>query len=69
MHALMKETYRSPFPKLNVKERNEPVASEIVYCDTSAIDDGSKCAHALTGIKTLVSDVHVMKSNNFFSMF
>ena len=24
--ALMKKTYRSPFPSLNVKRRNEPVA-------------------------------------------
>ena len=42
--TITKKTYRSFFPALDIKRRNEPVATYTFYCDTSAIDDGSKCA-------------------------
>ena len=54
--------YCSPFPALNIKRRNEPVATDAVYCDTSAINDGSKCAQTFVGTETLVSDDYGMKS-------
>ena len=61
--TLMKKTYRSPFTALNFKRRNKPVATDTIYCDTSAIDDGSKCAQVFIGTKVLVSDFYGMKSN------
>ena len=61
--AVMKQTYRSPFPALNIKRRSEPVATDTVFADTPAIDDGSKCAQVFAGTKTLVSDVCGMKSD------
>ena len=61
--TLMKSTYRSPFPALNVKRINEPVATGTVYCNASAIYYGSKCAQALVGTKPPVSDFYEMKSD------
>ena len=58
----MKKTYYSHLPDLNVKRRNESVATYNVYCDTFAIDDGSKCSQEFVGTKTLASNVYVMKS-------
>ena len=63
---LMKKTYSSTFRDLNVKRRNELVATETIYCDTYEIDDSSKCAQAFVGTKTLVFDVHVIKSDKKF---
>lgn len=59
----MKNTYYSPFPALNVKRRSEPVATDAVFADTPAIDNGSKCAQVFVGTKTFVSDVYGMKSD------
>ena len=59
--TVIKKTYRSPFPALNIKRTNDPLATDTVYCDTSEIDDGSKCAQIFVGTKTLVSDVYGMK--------
>ena len=64
--AIMKKTYRSPFPALNVKRRSEPVATDTVYADTPAIDNGSTCAQVFVGTKTFVSDVYGMKSDKQF---
>ena len=64
--AAMKQTCRSPFPALNAKRRSEPVATDTVFSDTPAVNDGSKCAQVFAGTKTLVSDVYGMKSDKQF---
>ena len=61
--SVMKKMYHSPFPALNVKRRSEPVAKDTVYCDTSAIDNGSTCAQLFVGTKNLLTDVYGMKSD------
>ena len=58
-----KNTYRYPFQELNVKRRNGPVATHTVYCDTSAIYDGSKCEQVFIDRKTIVSDVYGINSD------
>ena len=58
---MMKKTCNSTFTALNVKLRIEPVATDIVYCDASAMYDGSKCTQVFVDTKTLVSDVYGMK--------
>ena len=63
---LMKNAYRSPLLALNVKRRNEPVATETFYCDTCSIDDGSKCAQAFFGTKTVIYDVYGIKYDKKF---
>ena len=59
--------YKSPAPFYNVPRRNEPVASDTVYSDTPAIDDGSTCAQFYYGLKTEVVDVYGMKTDKQFS--
>ena len=62
----MKNTYRSPFPALNAKRWSELVATDAVFADAPAIDDGSKCAQFFLGTKTFTSDVYGMKSDKQF---
>ena len=64
--SVMKKTYRSPFPGLNVKRRSEPVAICTVYCDTPVVDDGSTCAQLFVETKTFLTDVYGMKSDKQF---
>jgi hypothetical protein len=41
MSNTLKNFFRSPYPALNVHRRNEPVATDTIYSDTPAIDDGA----------------------------
>ena len=41
MATMLKKHCKSPFPALNVSRRNEPVATDTVYSDTPAINNGS----------------------------
>ena len=63
MSSLTKKTHRYLFPAVNVKRRSEAAEIDEVYCDSPAIDDGSKCAQVVAGAKTLASDTHGMKSD------
>ena len=65
MHSNEKELSFS-FPYLNIKRRTEPAATDTVYCDTSAIDDGSKCAQIFVATKILVSGIYEIKSDKQF---
>ena len=60
------DTHRSPFPALNVKRRNEAVATDTIYCDTPAIDDGSTCAQFFTGISTKYCEAYGVKTDGQF---
>jgi hypothetical protein len=62
----MRKHFKSRFPAFNVMRRNEPVATDTVYSDTSAVDDGAKCAQLFVGRDTLVTDIYGMKSGNEF---
>ena len=64
--TVMKKTFRSPFPVMNVKLRSEPVDTDTVYANNPAIGDGSKYAQVFVGTKTLVSDFYGMKSDKQF---
>lgn len=66
MSAILKNHYRSRFPALNVKRRDEPVATYTVYSDTPAIDDGSTAAQIFVGTRTQLTDVYGMKSDKEF---
>ena len=58
--------FKSRFPALNVHRRQEPVATDTVYADTPAIDDGATCAQIFVGRKSLVTDVYGMKTDKEF---
>jgi hypothetical protein len=38
---LLQRHHKAQFPALNVLHRNEPIATDYIYSDTPAIDDGS----------------------------
>ena len=62
----LKRQYQSPNPALNVHRHNEPIATDTVYADTPAIDDGSTCAQLFFGTKTYVTEVYGMKTDHQF---
>ena len=64
--TLLKRTFKSSNPALNVTRRNEPVACDIVYSDVPAIDNGSTAAVIFTGLDTQVTDVYSIKSDKQF---
>ncbi len=66
MSDTLKKAYRSPFPACNIHRRNEPVATDTVYSDTPAIDDGATAAQIFVGTETTVADVYPMKSGKHF---
>ena len=58
--------FKSRFPALNIHRRREPVATDAIYSDTPAIDNGAQVAQIFVGIKTLVTDVYSMKTDSQF---
>ena len=64
LHTEMRKHFRSRFPAFNVVRRNEIVATDTIYSDTPAIDNGAKCAQIFIGRDSLVSDVYSMKKDS-----
>ena len=62
----LKKTFKTPFPACNIHRRNEAVATDTIYSDTPAIDDGSKIAQLYVGRSTLVTDVYGIKTEKQF---
>ena len=62
----IENTYKSPFPALNCRRRNESVATDTVYSDTPAIDNGSTCAQVFVGKQSKFSDVFGMRTDSQF---
>ena len=59
-------TYRSPFPALNVHRRHEAVATDTVYSDVPAVDNGCTAAQLFIGRDSLVTDVYGVKTDKQF---
>jgi len=57
---------KSRFPDLNVHQRNEPVATDTIFLDTPAVDNGSTCAQIFVGTESLVSNSYGIKSDGEF---
>jgi hypothetical protein len=66
LYGSMRKHCKSRFPAFNVSRRNEPVATDTIYSDTPAIDDGSKCTQIFVGRESLVTDIYGMKSDKEF---
>jgi hypothetical protein len=62
----LKQHWRSRFPACNVKRRNEPVATDTVFSDTPAVDNGSIAAQIFVGRNTLVADAYGIKTDREF---
>jgi hypothetical protein len=50
----------------DVHRRDEPVATDIVYSDTPAVDSGATSAQLFVGTETLLTDVYGMKTDKKF---
>ena len=64
--TLLKKTFKSPNPALNVARRNEAVACDIVYSDTPAVNDGSTAAVMFVGLDSQVTDIYGIKTDKQF---
>jgi hypothetical protein len=64
--TILKKHYQSPCPALNVKRRDEGVATDCVFSDTPAIDGGETCAQMFVGVDSLVTDIYGMKTEKQF---
>ena len=62
----LKNHYRSPNPATNIPRRNEGVATDYVYADVPAIDNGSMGAQLFFGKDSLVTDAYGCKSEKHF---
>ena len=65
-NTYLKKHYKSRFPALNVKRRNEAVATDTVFSDVPAICNGSKCAQIFVGRDSLVTDAFGMMTDKEF---
>ena len=65
-HLPFRKHFKSRFPAFNVYRRNEPVATDTIYSDTPAVDNGATSAQVFVGTKTLVTDVYGMKTDKEF---
>ena len=48
----LKKTFRTPFAACNVHRRNEAVATDTVFADVSAIDDGYTASQLFVGCES-----------------
>jgi hypothetical protein len=65
-HAPLRKHFKSRFPALNVHRRNEPVATDTIWSDTPAVDNGAKFAQLFVGRRSLVTDAYPMKTDKEF---
>jgi len=64
--TLLKKVYKSQNPALNVIQRGEPVATDKLYSDTPAIDNGSTHCQIFVGMNPDVVDIYPMKFSKQF---
>ena len=62
----IRNTIKAPFPAMNVIRRNESVATDTIFSDTPAVDDGSTCAQIFVGLNTKFCSAIGMKSDSQF---
>ena len=62
----LKKTFKTPFAACNVHRRNEAVATDTIFSDVPAVDDGSTAAQIFVGRESLVSDVYGVKTDKEF---
>ena len=64
---VLKYHFKSRFPAFNVHRRHEAVATDTVFSNTPAIDNGATCAQIFVGRNSLFADVYGMKSDAEFA--
>ena len=62
----IRNTIKSPVLALNVHRRHESVATDIIFSDTPAIDDGAMCAQLFVKLSSKYCEVIGMKMDGEF---
>ena len=62
----IKKHFKSRNPAFNIPRRSEAVATDTIFSDTPAVDDGSTMAQFFCGRDTLVCDAYGIKSTKQF---
>jgi hypothetical protein len=62
LNTVLRKCFKSPNPVVNVQRCDEPVATDTIQSDVPAIDGGEKYAQLFIGTKSLITDIHGMKS-------
>jgi hypothetical protein len=62
LNTVLCKCFKSPNPAVNVRRCDELVAMDTILSDVPAIDGGEKYAQIFVGTKSLITDVHGMKS-------
>ena len=62
----IKKHFKSPNPVFNIPRHSEAVATDTIFSDTPAVDDGSTMAQFFCGHDTLVCDAYGIKSTKQF---
>ena len=62
----IKKHFKSRNPVFNIPRRSEAVATNTIFSDTAAVDDGSTMAQFFCGHDTLVCDAYGIKSTKQF---
>ena len=65
-HDYLKKHFKSRNPVFNIPRRNEAVATDTIFSDTPAINDGSTMAQFFVGQDTLVCDAYGIKTQKQF---
>ena len=65
-HDYLKKHFKSRNPVFNIPRRNEAVATDTIFSDTPAINDGSTMAQFFVGRDTLVCDAYGIKTQKQF---
>jgi hypothetical protein len=62
LNTILRKHFKSPNPVVNVQQCDELIAMDTIQSDVPAIDGGEKYAQIFVGTKSLITDVHGMKS-------
>ena len=63
---ILKVHYKTPHPAANIHRRNEDIATDTIFSDVPAIDNGATCAQVFVGTTTMTTDVFPMRSEKEF---
>jgi hypothetical protein len=66
MSTILKKHYKSPFPTLNVRCREEALSTDTGYSDSPAVDSGVTIAQLVVELLSTVCDVYPLKTEKAF---
>jgi hypothetical protein len=64
MSNVLRKTFRTPNPAVNILRRPEAVATDTVFSDVPAVDSGEMAAQIFVGVESLVTDAEGMKHSD-----